>query len=148
MFTLETLPKYDNYCLLDFILRNVLTFEVTIDILMLVKRYSFNPLYNPYILIIYTPLNEKRPLSGRFSFYMKSGQCRPFQQKAKLFHSPFHQPRIVLTRKPPNRNRRTTGARKTNTLNTTVSKRITTNTTIPVTSHPGSLMCLPFMVSS
>ncbi len=69
MFTLETLPKYDNYCLLDFILRNVLTFEVTIDILMLVKRYSFNPLYNPYILIIYTPLNEKRPCNGRFSFF-------------------------------------------------------------------------------
>lgn len=85
MFTLETLPKSDNYCLLGFILRNVLTFEVAIDILMLVKRYSFNPLYNPYILIIYTPLNEKRPLSGRFSLYMKLRQCRPFKQKAKFF---------------------------------------------------------------
>jgi hypothetical protein len=35
----------------------------TIDILITVKRYSFNPLYNPYILIIYTPLNEKRLVS-------------------------------------------------------------------------------------
>ncbi len=132
MFTLETLPKYDNYCLLDFILRNVLTFEVTIDILMLVKRYSFNPLYNPYILFI-LPLTKNDHCVVVFHLD---------------FHSPFHQPRIVLTRKPPNRNRRTTGARKTNTLNTTVSKRITTNTTIPVTSHPGILMRLPFMVSS
>lgn len=68
MFTLETLPKSDNCCLVRFIFRNVLTFEVTIDILRLVKRYSFNPLYNPYILIIYTPLNERRSLGGRFSF--------------------------------------------------------------------------------
>ena len=48
-------------------IRKVLTFVHTIDILEPVKRYSFNPLYNPYILIIYTPLNEKRSRSDRFS---------------------------------------------------------------------------------
>ncbi len=68
LLTLETLPKTDNYCLVGFIFRNQLTFVTTLDILKSVKRYSFNPLYNPYILIIYTPLNEKRPRGGRFSF--------------------------------------------------------------------------------
>ena len=45
----------------------MLTFKMILAIIISVKRYSFNPLYNPYILIIYTPLNEKRPYNGRFS---------------------------------------------------------------------------------
>lgn len=86
LLTLETLPKSDNYCLVGFIFRNQLTFLITIVILKLVKRYSFNPLYNPYILIIYTPLNEKRPFNGRFSISLIYLRC--------------HQLRTALTRKP------------------------------------------------
>jgi len=68
MLTLETLPKTDNLYLLDFIFRKWLTFEVRVAILISVKRYSFNPLYNPYILIIYTPLMKSDHENGRFSF--------------------------------------------------------------------------------
>ena len=68
LLTLETLPKSDNYCLVGFIFRNQLIFVTAIAILKLVKRYSFNPLYNPYILIIYTPLMKSDHENGRFSF--------------------------------------------------------------------------------
>ena len=59
-FFLESFNKTVNSLLVSFVFRKILTFKVIIDILISVKRYSFNPLYNPYILIIYTPLNEKR----------------------------------------------------------------------------------------
>lgn len=70
-------------------IRKVLTFVHTIDILESVKRYSFNPLYNPYILIIYTPLNEKRSRSGRFSRFRHaniSAHLYIVRSKSKTFY--------------------------------------------------------------
>lgn len=132
LLTLETLPKSDNYCLVGFIFRNQLIFVTAIAILKLVKRYSFNPLYNPYILIIYTPLNEKRP--SRWSFFIYD----------HLLFLPFiyflcHQLRTVLTRKPASRNMIIYGASMTNAWNTTERTRSTTTATMQVISQPGIL---------
>lgn len=157
LLTLETLPKSDNYCLVGFIFRNQLTFAATLAILKSVKRYSFNPLYNPYILIIYTPLNEKRPPRGRFSFYAQSRECAgrsparshsPVQRNYTALRVippssyrslPCHQLRTVLTRNPASRNTMIYGTRNTNTRNTTESTRQITTTTIQVNSQAGIL---------
>ncbi len=143
LLTLETLPKSDNYCLVGFIFRNQLTFVTT--------------LYNPYILIIYTPLNEKRPLRGRFSFYAQPRECAgrsparshsPVQRNYTALRVippssyrslPCHQLRTVLTKNPASRNTMIYGTRNTNTRNTTESTRQITTTTIQVNSQAGIL---------
>lgn len=127
LLTLETLPKSDNYCLVGFIFRNQLIFVTAIAILKLVKRYSFNPLYNPYILIIYTPLNEKRPYQWSFFIYESHFVC--------------HQLRTTLTANTVSKNTIIYGASAIATRNVNDRSRKTTAITIQVTSQPGILLC-------